>query len=143
MTLNPYVEQQAILAKSGTEMPQPVIEGMADGVPLTWSADNTRVNPYIAVSFGAPVAAGEGRSIAGEALQPTDLRVAFACVASDATVARQISGKLVAEMTGFIASDNCGPLQLIGGAQYTIRKDAKPTLYVSEVFYLWSSNQAA
>lgn len=143
MTLNPYADQQAILAKANTEMAQNVVEGVADGVTIEWDVTGMFVVPYIAASFGTPVAAGVGRSISVEAKQPTDLRVAFACVASSPDIARQISGKLVDEMTGFYASNNAGPLALIGGAQYTMRLDAKPTLYVSEVYFRFSSNMAA
>jgi len=138
MTLNPYVEQELITARLESVMAQTVYEDVPDAVDTQYS--NGLIIPYITVDYGMPFASAGGRSIAAEEKQPTDQRVIFSSVAGSNNTAREITSKIVNEMTGFKASANSGPLRLVGGGAYTIQVENKPTEYVSEVYMLYASN---
>lgn len=140
MALDPVVEHDAITARLESVMAQDVYEDVADGVTQTWN--DTFMVPYIAVDYGMPLASAGGRSIARENLQPTDQRVIVAACASSNRVARQVASRVVQQMTGFEPSDNAGPLKLVGGGAFTIQTENKPTVYVSEVYFMYSANYA-
>lgn len=140
MTLNPYVEQELITAKLESVMAQTVYNDVPDAVDTEYV--NGVIVPYITVDYGMPFASAGGRSIAVEEKQPTDQRVIFSSIAGSNGVARQITSRIVSEMTGFKPSDNSGPLRLVGGGAYTIQMENKPTEYVSEVYMLYASNLA-
>lgn len=138
MTLNPYVEHELITARLESVMAQEVYEDMPDAVDTQYI--NGLIVPYVTADYGMPFASAGGRSIAVEQKQPTDQRVIFSGVAGSNGIARQITSKMVAEMVGFVPSDNSGPLRLVGGGAYTIQVENKPTEHVSEVYFLFSSN---
>jgi len=140
MALDPVAEHNAITAFLEAGFVQEVFEDVADGVTQTWVG--TKMTPYIAVDYGMPLAMAGGRSIAAEELQPTEQRVIVAACASENRVARQIASKVVRELTGFIPSDNAGPLKLTGGGAFTIQTADKPTVYVSEVYFRYGANYA-
>jgi len=139
MTLNPYSDQEALAAFFRSELAQDVLE---DGFPepgeMTWV--NGVLVPYVVIDFGAPVAAAGGRSIAGEEKQPTSQRVVLSAVASSGKVAREIAGKITEVGTGYMASSNTGPLRLIGGGQFGQVVENRPTVHVSEVYFLYLGN---
>lgn len=139
MTLNPFSDQEALVVYFQGELAQDVLE---DGFPepgeMTWT--NGVLVPYVIIDFGMPVATADGRSIAGEEKQPTVQRVVLSAVASSGKVAREIAGKIVQVGTGYMASSNTGPLRLVGGGQFTMQVENRPSVYVSEVYYTYWSN---
>lgn len=139
MTLNPYTDQEALGAYFDGQLAQDVLE---DGFPepgdMTWV--NGVLTPYVVIDFGMPVATADGRSVAAEEKQPTVQRVVLSAVASSGKVARQIAGKIVEVGTGYMASSNTGPLRLVGGGQFTLQVESRPSVYVSEVYYTYLSN---
>jgi hypothetical protein len=139
MTLNPYADQGALTAYFTAQLAQDVLE---DGFPEPGDQEWTNgvLKPYVVIDFGMPVATADGRSIAGEEKQPTVQRVVLSAVASSGKVARQIAGKIVESGTGFMASSNTGPLRLVGGGQFTQQVENRPSVYVSEVYFLYWGN---
>jgi hypothetical protein len=139
MTVNPYADQEALAAYFRTQLAQDVLE---DGYPepgdMPWT--NNILVPYIVIDFGSPVATTQGRSVAGEEKQPTSQRVVLSAVASSGKVAREIAGKIAEVGTGYSVSSNTGPLRLVGGGQFSQVVESKPTVYVSEVYFLYWAN---
>jgi hypothetical protein len=146
VTVETFADQELILARVDSVMAQTVYNDVADGVVMEWvtppGGGTPNLKAYIAVDFGEPVAKATGRSISVEEKQPTVQRVIMASVAGNAKVARQISSRLVGQMTGFVPSDNCGPLSLIGGGGYTMQVDNKPTVYVRESYWQYDGNMS-
>ncbi len=139
MTLNPFSDQEALVAYFQGQLAQDVLE---DGFPepgeMTWV--NGVLVPYVVIDFGMPVATADGRSIAGEEKQPTVQRVVLSAVASSGKVAREIAGKIVEVATGYSISNNTGPLRLVGGGNFTLQVENRPSVYVSEIYLTSLSN---
>lgn len=137
--INPYADQEALVAYFASELAQDVLE---DGYPepgdMVWA--NNILVPYVVIDFGSPVASAEGRSVAGEEKQPTSQRVVLSAVASSGKVARQIAGKIAEVGTGYSASNNTGPLRLIGGGQFTQAVESRPSVFVVETYFLYLGN---
>lgn len=141
MTVAPFPDQQLISAHFASQMAQEVYDdGYPEPADMPWP--NGVLTPYIVIDYGMPVSTTDGRGITGEEDQPTVQRVAVACVASSGKVAREIASKVSAVGVGFTASSNAGPLRLVGGGNFTQKVDAKPTVYVSEVYFSYTSNMA-
>lgn len=139
MAIDPTIETDIITAKVDSEFAQPVYESIPDGTLTTYT--NGKVNPYIAMDYGTPAATFEGRSIVGEAKQPFNIRVILSAVAPTSNLARKLTSKGARVLTGFQPSVNAGPLRLVGGGGYTIQFDeTKPTVYVSELYFVFIDN---
>jgi hypothetical protein len=141
MSLNPYSDQEALTAYFTAQLAQDVLE---DGFPepgdMTWV--NGVLVPYVIADFGSPVSTTQGRSVAGEEKQPTTQRLVLSAVASSGKVARQIVGKILEVGTGYSASSNTGPLRLVGGGNFTVQVENRPSVYVSEAYFVYWSNLA-
>lgn len=139
MAIDPTTETNLITAKLDLEFAQKVVEGYPDATVTEYVGG--KLKPYIAADYGTPVATAQNRSIGTEERQPYNIRVSVACVADSSNLARQLSSKVAAELTGFVPSVNSGALRLIGGTGGTLKFDAtSPTLYISEVWFLFISN---
>jgi len=139
MTVNPVEDQDLITAHFDAQLAQTIYD---DGVPapedMTWV--NNVLAPYVVVDYGMPIGSASGRSIAGEEKQPTLQRVGLSVISSNSKFTRQVAGKIAEIGVGFVASANVGPLRLIGGGAFTIQVEAKPEVYVSQVYFQYISN---
>lgn len=139
MPIDPIVETNIITAHVDNNFAQPVYEGVPDGTVTTYT--NGKLNPYLSIDYGTPVATALNRSLGTEEKQPYNIRVIVACVAGTSNLARQLSSKAARILTGFEPNVNSGALRLVGGGGYTIQFDAsKPTLYVSELYMTFIDN---
>ena len=139
MTVASFADQELITAYFDGQLAQPVYDdGYPEPADMTWV--NGVLTPYVVIEYGQPVGVADGRSISVEQDQPTIQRVAVSCVASNGKVAREIASKVAGVGVGFIASNNVGPLRLIGGATLTQRVESRPTVFVSEVYFNYLSN---
>lgn len=139
MAINPYSDETAILDAIKTKFTgYRVVEEILDGTQIQYT-DGVMV-PYIAVSFGSPIASATGRSIAAEEKQPTDQRIIISGVAGSVDTARQIAGRIARDLTGLDANANVGPLRLIGGGSYIVPVPNGPTQYVRDTYFLYLGN---
>lgn len=139
MAIDPTAETDLITSKLDVEFAQKVVEGYPDATVTEYV--NGRLRPYLAVDYGTPVATAQNRSIGTEEKQPYNIRVSVACVSDTSNGARKLSSKAALVGTGFVPSSNSGPLRLIGGTSGTLKFDAaSPTLYISEVWFMFISN---
>ena len=139
MAVNPVADQDLITAYFNAQLAQTVYDdGVPDPADMTWT--NNALPPYVVIEYGMPVGATAGRSIAGEEKQPTVQRVGLSVVSSSGKFARQVGGKIADVGVGFEASANVGPLRLLGGSTFTVQVDSRPTVYVSQVHFTYSSN---
>lgn len=139
MSVESFPDQELITAYFQGQLAQPVYDdGYPEPADMEWVGSN--LTPYVVIEYGSPVGTAEGRGIATEDKQPTVQRVAVSCVASSGKVARQIASRVSAVGVGFVASDNVGPLRLVGGGAFTQRVESRPTVYVSEVYFSYISN---
>ena len=139
--LNPYPDQTAIYVKLDSVLAQTVYEDVPDATLMTYTAEGVLI-PYVTVDFSMSTALGFGRSIAAEEKQPTEQSVVVSVVANSNRLARQICGKAVEDMTGFVPSVNCGPLRLFGGGNFTFAIENKPTAYVAECYFRYFGNMS-
>jgi hypothetical protein len=143
MAINPIIEQNLIVAELEARFTPPVYED--DQVSVSYT--NGEISEYITVDFGSPVATYNNRSIGAEQKQPYNQRVIVGYVAGSKSAARAGASSIAVGtptgMTGFVPSTNSGPLRLVGGGSYTIAATAaKPIEFISEVYFLFTSNLA-
>jgi len=97
-------------------------------------------NPYIVVTFGAPVRAAYGRNIVSSRWDINVMWMTAICVAPIASMARSIRDQVNDKLTEFVPTD-AGPLQLSGGANYGSANDlTDPVRYVSGTMFTFRHN---
>lgn len=125
MSLDAYSEQQAILARSASDVA--LAAGRAyDFIPeeqvLAKDALGIKVLPYLVLHFGGLIPLAGDRSIEGEEQQPHTMPVQWECWASSSSEARQMAGQVRTAFTGWAPnSDNASEIRLSGGTRFDNR----------------------
>jgi len=142
MTLNPYTDQQAIIARLST-LAQPVYETIDDIQVMPRDASGS-ILPFVEVDFGTLTATIANRSFAGDGAQPHETYMFVTVYARNKEMVRQIVGHILEPnfLIGWTPSVNASTMVANGGSQFQIRSETRPTIYALRTTFRFTVNLA-
>lgn len=142
MTLNPFTDQQAIIARLET-LAQPVYETIDDIQEMPRDASGALL-PFVEVDFGTLTATVRNRSFAGDGAQPHETYMFVTAYARNKEMVRQIVGHILEPgfLIGWTPSVNVSTMVANGGSQFEMRSETRPTIYALRTTFRFSVNLA-
>lgn len=143
MTLNPYVDQELILARV-KQITTPVYESI-DDIQVMPRFGNGTLKPVVEVSFGIQFPTARGRTFAEESAQPHESYFFVIAYGANKQTVRSIMGDLMRPefLIGWSPSQNASGLWGGDGTEYTIRSETRPTIYAQRTTFRWVGNLAS
>ena len=142
MTLNPFADQQAILARLET-LAQPVYETIDDIEQMPRDASGA-IKPFIEVDFSTLTATVRNRTFAGDGAQPHETSMNVVAYGRSKEIVRQIGGLLMEPnfLIGWTPSINCSTMVASGGSPFRVSMGARPTVYALRTTFRFTINLA-
>lgn len=129
MTLNPYVDQEAILARV-QELATPVFDTIDDLQELERDAAG-RIRPVAEVTFGTLFPTSRGRTFAEEDAQPHETYFFITAYGPTKQAVRSIMGECMNAqfLVGWSPSQNASGIYAGGGTEFTVTAVDRPSIY--------------